>query len=194
MNSLIQWTLFLVVNGLAIYSAFSVSGYFLKRSLSSPSLPALSLGIAASGIIYFAHITLVVLFLGVVLKILNFYSIIVTSVLISVTLFFLSRSYRQPFLIPLTQSIRRIARSRDYFLYGIILLFIVQVVVLIAKVIVLPPHIWDVFAYHLTPAVEWYQQGLIPAVIDSPVKRINGQALAAMRAIKNDIGLLDIGS
>ncbi len=177
MNSLIQWTLFLVVNGLAIYSAFSVSGYFLKRSLSSPSLPALSLGIAASGIIYFAHITLVVLFLGVVLKILNFYSIIVTSVLISVTLFFLSRSYRQPFLIPLTQSIRRIARSRDYFLYGIILLFIVQVVVLIAKVIVLPPHIWDVFAYHLTPAVEWYQQGLIPAVIDSPVKRINGQAL-----------------
>ncbi len=177
MNSLIQWTLFLVVNGLAVYSAFSVAGYFLKRSLSSPSLPALSLGIAATGVIYFAHITLVVLFLGVVLKVLTIYSVIGASVLISAVLVFLSRGYRQPFLIPITESIRRIARSRDFFLYGIVLLFIVQVVVLIAKIIILPPHIWDVFVYHLTPAVEWYQQGFIPAVIDTPVRRINGQAL-----------------
>ena len=126
MYSLVSWTLFLLVNGLALYSAFSFSGYFLRRSLLSCSLPVLSLGIAASGIIYFAHITLVVLFLGVVLKILNIYSVVVTSVLISVLQIYISRNWRKPFLLPLRLSVRQIVRSRDIFLYAIVLLFIAE--------------------------------------------------------------------
>lgn len=177
MNDLASWSLALVVNGLALYSAYTFSSYLLRRSLASASLPGLSLCIAASGIIYFAQLTLIVLFLGVVLKFLNIYSIVVTSVLVSMAIILLSNRHRQPMLAPIKQSFTRIVKSRDFFLYAIILLFIAQVAILFAKIIILPPHIWDVFTYHLTPAVEWYQQELIPAVIDTPVKRINGQAL-----------------
>jgi len=176
-DNLANWALFLIVNGLALYAAYCFSGYFLRRSLSSDTMPALSLGIAASGIIYFAHITLIVLFLGVVLKYLNLYSVVITSVLVSIAMVYRFRRDFQPFRQPLKQSICRLLKSRDYFLFGIILLFIIQVIILAAKIIILPPHVWDVFAYHLTPAVEWYQQGLIPAVIDTPVHRINAQPL-----------------
>lgn len=176
MDNPVNWALFLIVNGLALYSAYCLSGYFLKRSLS-PAMPALSLGIAATGILYFAHITLIVLFLGVVLKYLNLYSVVIASVLVSLALAYRFRLDRQPFAEPLKQSLKRIIKTRDFFLYGIILFFIIQVAILIAKVVILPPHIWDVFAYHLTPAVEWFQQGMIPAVIDTPVKRINAQPL-----------------
>ena len=48
---------------------------------------------------------------------------------------------------------------------------------LLFKVVWLPPHIWDVFVYHLPPAVQWYQQGYIPPVLDTTVNRINGAPL-----------------
>ena len=176
MDNPVNWALFLVVNGLALYSAYCFSGYFLKRSLS-PDMPALSLGIAATGILYFAHITLIVLFLGVVLKYLNLHSVIIASVALSMMLVYRFRGDSQPFAQPLKQALGRIAGSRDVFLYLVVLIFIIQVFILIAKVVILPPHIWDVFAYHLTPAVEWFQQGMIPPVLDTPVKRINAQPL-----------------
>ncbi len=176
MDNPVNWALFLIVNGLALYSAYCFSGYFLKRSLS-PDMPALSLGIAATGILYFAHITLIVLLLGVVLKYLNLHSVIIASVALSMMLAYRFRGDSQPFAQPLKQALGRIAGSRDVFLYLIVLIFIIQVLILIAKVVILPPHIWDVFAYHLTPAVEWFQRGMIPPVLDTPVYRINGQAL-----------------
>ncbi|HHJ18941.1 MAG TPA: hypothetical protein ENJ84_03785 [Gammaproteobacteria bacterium] len=176
MDNPVNWALFLIVNGLALYSAYCFSGYFLKRSLS-PDMPALSLGIAATGILYFAHITLIVLLLGVVVQYLNLYSVVIASVLLSLALAYGFRSVSLPFAAPLKQSLKRIIKSRDFFLYGIILFFVIQVSILIAKVFILPPHIWDVFAYHLTPAVEWFQRGMIPPVLDTPVYRINGQAL-----------------
>lgn len=49
--------------------------------------------------------------------------------------------------------------------------------VLLFKVVWFPPHIWDVFVYHLPPAVEWYQQGFIPPVLETDVNRINGAPL-----------------
>ncbi|MDQ1355470.1 MAG: hypothetical protein QG657_5780, partial [Acidobacteriota bacterium] len=44
---------------------------------------------------------------------------------------------------------------------------------LLIKIYFLPPHVWDVYAYHLHPVVEWFQQNLIPTSIDTPVIRLN---------------------
>lgn len=171
MSSLANWALFFLVNGLIIYSSYCLSGYFLRKD------EPLSLLVVATGIIYFAHITLTVLFLGLVLQYLNLISVAVTSTVVSAALLYFFQGKRHPFLFPVMQSIKGVLRSRDYFLYGIILLFVIQAAILFAKVIMLPPHIWDVFVYHLTPAVEWYQQGKIPTAIDSPVSRMNANPL-----------------
>ncbi len=54
----------------------------------------------------------------------------------------------------------------------LVLLFLLQAVLLLAKIHTLPPDVGDVYSYHLHPAVEWGQQGRITDV-DSPVRRVN---------------------
>lgn len=171
MAGLLNGMIFLLVNGLAIFSSWCLAQYILKKEQS------LSLRVTATGILYFVHITVVVLVLGVVFRQLNVLSVPVLSVLISAMLLYFQGKYRQPLLVPLRQAIQKTLYPRDYVLYGVIFLFFTQLAVLLFKVLWLPPHIWDVFVYHLPPAVEWYQQGFIPPVLETTVDRINGAPL-----------------
>jgi len=171
LTSLLNGLVFLLVNGLVVFSSWCLASNLSRQHES------LSLRVAATGILSFVHATLVVLFLGVVARYLNAWSVPIMSLLISLTILFLCRNHRQPFIQPLRQSLCQVFCARDYFLYLIVALLVVQVAVLLFKVVWLPPHVWDVFVYHLPPAVEWYQQGFIPPVLDSTVNRINGAPL-----------------
>jgi hypothetical protein len=162
---------FLLVNALVVFSSWCLANYLLEDKQS------LSLRVVATGILSFVHATLVVLLLGVVLRYLNALSVPVLSLLVSTAILYFTRAYRQPFLSPAGRAVADTFSARDYFLYLVSCLFIVQIIVLLFKVVWLPPHIWDVFVYHLPPAVEWFQQGYIPPVLDTSVGRINGAPL-----------------
>ncbi len=163
--------IFLLVNGLVMASSWRLANCMLK------GVQSLSLRFVTAGIFFFVHITVVVLFLGVVVRSLNVYSVPLLSVLVSMTVMFLCRSYRRPFFHAAREGLAQTFSARDAFLYAVAGLFVMQVAVLLFKVAWFPPHIWDVFVYHLPPAVEWYQQGLIPPVLETDVNRINGAPL-----------------
>ncbi|MCI0471329.1 MAG: hypothetical protein L0Y73_06715, partial [Candidatus Aminicenantes bacterium] len=55
----------------------------------------------------------------------------------------------------------------------ILFLFFSQLILVLVKIYFLPPHVWDVFAYHLQPAAEWLQKNMITDYIDTPVVRLN---------------------
>ena len=171
MNSSLGWLIFLLVNGGALYAASGLAGYLLGGQ------QRLSLRLVAVGLIYFAQITVTVLFVGAIVKTLNYMSVCITSLALTVLVSYLTRKHRLPTLKPFWQSCRLVLAERDGFLYFLVVLFVLQVVILLAKVAWLPPHVWDVFVYHLPPAVTWYQQGHIPSIIDTPVHRINGAPL-----------------
>jgi len=162
---------FLLVNGLVLYSGWCLANYLLRDN------PALPLRIVATGILSFVHVTLVVLFLGVIVRTLNVWSVPLLSLIVSALILWWCRTCRQPFVQPVRLALAQTFAGRDYALYAIVALFVIQVIVLLFKVIWLPPHVWDVFVYHLPPAVQWYQQGYIPPVLDSTVNRINGAPL-----------------
>ncbi len=167
----INGLIFLLVNGLLTVSSWQLSSCLLKEHQS------LSLRMVATLMLSFAHITIVVLLLGVALRYLNAWSIPLLSLLVSITVLFRCRAHRQPFLPMLSQALTDTFSKRDYFLYIIAGLLVVQIAILLLKVLWLPPHIWDVFVYHLPPAVEWYQRGFIPPVLETTVNRINGAPL-----------------
>jgi len=168
---LLNGFIFLLVNGLVLASSWRLANYTLRDSQS------FALRFVASGIFYFVHLTIVVLFLGVVVRSLNAWTVPVLSSLVSTSVIFLCRSHRRPFFRAARQGLAQTFSERDFFLYAIAVLFILQVAVLLFKVAWLPPHIWDVFVYHLPPAVEWYQQGFISPVLETDVNRINGAPL-----------------
>ncbi len=167
----INWILFLLVNGLLLYAACTTACGLVSRH----DHPALH--VVASGIIYFAQITFCILLLGVVFRYLTPASVQLLSSGLAIGLIITFHRYRYAVLTPVLRGLRTLFAVRDPLLYGIAALFLLQVLILVAKVVVLPPHIWDVFSYHLTPAVEWYQQGRIPLEIENPVRRINSSAL-----------------
>lgn len=171
LTGLLNGLIFLLVNGLVVFSSWCLANYLLKDNQS------LSLRVVAASILSFVHITLVVLVLGVIVRYLNALSVPLLSLLVSAIVLFLCGEYRRPFIRPARQAFAETFSSRDYFLYVIVLLFFIQLIVLLFKVVWFPPHIWDVFVYHLPPAVEWFQQGYIPPVLDTTVNRINGAPL-----------------
>lgn len=171
MISISSWLLFFLVNGFAIYSSWCLSGRLLRgESLLAPKL-------VATGVVWFAHITVVVLLLGVLVKALNVYSVAIASLVLSAALLGFSWRSRPVFAQPARQALAEIFAPRDYLLFLIVAMFVLQVLVMLAKVVLLPPHVWDVFYYHLTPAVEWYQQGHIPSSIDTPARHMNNVPL-----------------
>ena len=167
MIGIIDWLLFILVNGALLYGSFCLAGYLNGRNAPVAQL------LVSGGIIYLAQATIIVLFLGVVLSTLNRGSVIITALALSALLIFFFRGQRQPLVRPLARGLRGLLRSGDIFLYLVLALFIFQAVVMLAKVAWLPPHVWDVFFYHLAPAVEWYQQGHIPLAIDAPARHMN---------------------
>lgn len=161
----------MLVNGLVFFSSWCLASFTLRDCES------LSQRFVATGVIFFVHITLVVLFLGVVIRSLNVFTVPLLSLLVSAAIIFLCGAHRRPFIQPARERLAQTFSPRDYYLYAIACLFVLQVAVLLFKVTWFPPHIWDVFVYHLPPAVEWFQQGFIPPVLDTTVNRINGAPL-----------------
>ncbi|MFQ5488881.1 MAG: hypothetical protein ACE5ET_10620, partial [Gammaproteobacteria bacterium] len=167
MIGIIDWLLFILVNGLLLHASFCLAGYLNRQGAPAAQL------LVSGGIIYLAQATVIVLFLGTVAGALNRTSVAITALLLAAVLIFFFRRYRQPLLGSLACGLRRLLATRDIFLYFILALFLAQAAVLFAKVAWLPPHVWDVFFYHLAPAVEWYQQGHIPLAIDAPARHMN---------------------
>ena len=128
-------------------------------------------------LLYTAQITVTLLFLGVVARNLGVVPILVLNSAIALLVLVLFRKTTRAALDDCWQrcgsSVGELVKSRDYILYGLLLLFVMQVVFIVVKIYYFPPDVWDVFAYHLHPVVEWFQQNMIPAVIDTPVSRLN---------------------
>jgi hypothetical protein len=171
LTGLLNGFVFLLVNALVVFSSWCLANYILKDHQS------LSLRLVATGLIYFVHITIVILFLGVVIRSLNIFSVPLLSLLVSAIVIALCRAYRRPFMQTFKQCLSQTFAAGDFSLYVVTVLFALQVAVLLFKLAWFPPHIWDVFVYHLPPAVEWYQQGFIAPVLDTTVNRINGAPL-----------------
>ncbi|MBI1195424.1 MAG: hypothetical protein GC138_06235 [Gammaproteobacteria bacterium] len=167
MNELVSWGLFLLVNGLAIKSSYSAAA-FLNRSDRSFALSALT-----TGVIYLATITATLIVLGTIFHAMDRTTVAAVSAAISVIMIVVFRRKRRPFYSEIAHAWTVLRRESDLFLYVLFAIFVLQAIVLIVKVVLLPPHIWDVFYYHLTPAVEWFQRGQIPLTLDVPAENMN---------------------
>ncbi|HHH35327.1 MAG TPA: hypothetical protein ENK48_00690 [Gammaproteobacteria bacterium] len=171
MTVILDGLLFVLVNGLVLHAAYSLAGWVNPRGASLAQLAV------TTGIAYLAQATVVVLFLGVVLHQLGRDSVVLAASLLALALSYLFRGFRAPLRPALAAGARRIVAERDPVLYLLLVLFVLQAAVLLAKVVWLPPHVWDVFYYHLTPAVEWYQHGAILPAIDTPARHMNAVPL-----------------
>ena len=163
-------TAFLLLNLLMVFSSNLAAHRHFKNSNFSEQL-------VAAFLLYASQITFSILFLGVIVKNLGMLWIIILNTGISMLVVFAYRKSIKESMWDFYEKTlnfsKEIFRAKDFFLYLIAFLFMVQIISLLIKIYYLPPHVWDVFAYHLHPAAEWTQQNMIPAVIDSPVLRVN---------------------
>ena len=162
--------MFILLNLLMIFSSHLLAYRYFCQSAFSEQL-------VTTCLLYLSQITLSLLFLGVVVKNLSMAWILLLNGVICFAVIFLVRKTIKE---SLQHSYKKIAnfsketlQAKDFFLYLFVLLFVIQVSLLLIKIYYLPPHVWDVFSYHLHPVAEWAQQNMIPASIDSPVFRIN---------------------
>jgi len=167
LNELVSWGLFILVNGLAIKSSYSVAA-FLNRSDRSFALSAVT-----TGLVYLATITVTIILLGTVFHAIDRTTVAAVSIVTSLVLIVIFQRKRRPFYSEATHAWAVLRREGDLFLYVLVALFLLQAVILIIKVAWLPPHIWDAFYYHLAPAVEWYQRGEIPTTLDVAAQNMN---------------------
>ena len=166
-----NWLLFAAVNGWLWYAADCAACRCLGGARG------LALRLVAGGLIHLALATVAVLFMGAVAGHLASPAPYIAASLPALVLVLTCRRARRPLFAPVAEAARRLRASRDLALYVLLLLFVLQAAVLLAKVALLPPHLVDVFVYHLAPAVEWFQQGRIPLAIDTPVQHMNGVPL-----------------
>ncbi len=170
-NDILNWFVFIAINYTVLYSSICLAGYLNKQNNNS------TLVLITAILVYFSQLTVSILFLGVVVSFLNAYSLLVFNAIVSGLLVYLFNQYRTPAWQTLCGFTKDILSQRDTTLYMMLFFLVLQVVILLIKISVLPPHIWDVFTYHLPPAVEWFQRGEIPFAMDTGVQRINSQAL-----------------
>jgi hypothetical protein len=132
-------------------------------------------------LLYFCQIGFTVLFLGVVVKALSPLLLFVFNGVLSFVILIIFRREIKPAVTALYKNLGHffieLSGSRDYFLFFFLLLFVFQVIWLSIKIFYLPPHVCDVFAYHLHPVVEWVRQGKIPFDLDTPVVRADSNTL-----------------
>jgi hypothetical protein len=123
------------------------------------------------------------MFLGLVIKNLDPFLLLGVNLLISGLLFIIFKKHVKKsitnFFGKFSEFSSVLYRTRDFFLYLILLLLLIQVTLLVIKIYYLPPHVNDVFSYHLYPVLEWVQQSKIPALLDTPVMRSNVNPLGA---------------
>jgi hypothetical protein len=165
---------FILLNLLMLTSSYVTAYRFAADSPFSEKLITMFL-------LYVSQVSFTLLFLGVVLKNLGFLPIILLNAAISLLLLLTLKKYSKAaipdFFHRCGASFSWLVKSKDYFLYLMITLFCLQVLLLLIKIYFLPPHVWDAFAYHLHPVVEWFQGNMIPAAIDTPVVRLNRNPL-----------------
>lgn len=168
--------IFILLSFLVLMSSYVIALRFSGKSPFSEKL-------VATFLVFTAQITFTILFLGVIVKNLGFLGIIILNSAISILIFvFLKKKRKEIFPDFCTHSrafFSYLIQSRDYFLYILIFLFSLQIFLLLFKIYFLPPHGGDVFAYHLHPVVEWFQQNKIPIFIDTPVARLNRNPLGS---------------
>jgi len=164
--------IFVILNLLMLTSSYTAAYRFSAGGGFSEKL-------ITTFLLYFSQITFTLLLLGVVLKNLSSVSIILlnSAISLSLLLVFTLKKYSwkalPDFYHHCRGSFSYLLKTKDIFLYILMSLFFFQVVLLLIKIYFLPPHVWDVFAYHLHPVVEWLQNGMIPSAIDTPVLRLN---------------------
>lgn len=132
-------------------------------------------------LLYITQVTVSVIFLGAIIKNLGILYLILLNSTISLAVIFVSRKSLKPSITASYKKLsgfsKYIVKSKDYFLYILLFLFALQVTASLVKIYYLPPHVGDVFSYHLHPMVEWFQQGEILSYTDSPVWRVNENPL-----------------
>ncbi len=169
-----RFILFFSVNLLMFYTAYTTT-FFLKKDklLSEKLITAL--------LFYFSQITLTLLILGVIFQNLHIVPIIGLNCYICIIILIFLKNYIKDATIDLIKDFSHffgdIIKSKDWFLYIIIILFIGEVSWVLLKILYFPTHVWDSFAYHVHPVVEWFQRNMIPTSIDTPVVRLNRNPL-----------------
>jgi hypothetical protein len=152
-----------------------VSSLYLSHAIHRDDRTSVVL--LTSFLVYFSQITLTVLFLGVVIGRLNAQSLLLTNVVLSsVALLATRKQWLSPFR-RICSGLKSAYAGCDFFSRGLAVVFLAALLLLLAKIWFLPPYVWDVMMYHLTPAVEWYQQGRIPLVLNHAMVNMNLQAL-----------------
>lgn len=161
---------FIILNLLMVFSSHLASYRYFKKAHFSEQL-------IAAFLIYASQVTFSILFLGVVVKNLGLPWILALNGGISLFILLVLRKTIKESIERSYEKIlnfsKEIFRAKDFFLYLFAFLFATQIVLLLIKIYYLPPHVWDVFSYHLHPVVEWVQRNMIPSFIDSPVVRLN---------------------
>lgn len=167
---------FILVNLLVMFS----SGVAAFRNFPNA---AFSMRLVGAGLLWFFQVSVTVLLLGVVVRDLSPGLLFAVNGSISALVLFFERNHIKPAVHLFSSGLRGFShvlwRSRDYFLYLLLFLFVFQAVVLLIKIYYLPPFVADVFAYHLHPVVEWFQRGHIPLFLDTPVVRAEANPLGS---------------
>ncbi|MGD2084734.1 MAG: glycosyltransferase family 39 protein [Candidatus Aminicenantes bacterium] len=165
---------FVFLNLLMIFSShLAADGYFKSTHLSGHLINTF--------LLYITQVSVSVLFLGAIVKNLDILYVMLLNSMISLAVIVALRKSIKPSISnsyhKLTGFSKYIFKSKDYFLYLFVFLFALQVIVTLMKIDYLPPHVGDVFSYHLHPLVEWFQQGEILSYTDTPVWRANENPL-----------------
>ncbi len=161
---------FLLINVLVWASSLSLS-HTIHRN-ERPSVLLLT-----ACLVYFSQITLTVLFLGVVTGHLNARSLLLLNGTLSAVI--ILAAY-QRLLLPyraICAGLRSAGAEAGVVSVVMMVLSLAVISLLLARIWYLPPYVWDAMMYHLTPAVEWYQQERIPPALHHGLDGMNTQAL-----------------
>jgi len=165
---------FIFLNLVILFSSYLVTYRFCRDCFFSTQ-------ILAAFLFYTFQITASILFLGVVVKDLGPFNLILLNLAVSITVVFFLRKEILAAFTSLGKEIREffkgVISTKDYFLYLFLFLFIFQIAAILVKVYFLPPFVGDVFSYHLHPVIDWFQQGQILSYTDTPVWRANENPL-----------------
>lgn len=156
----------IIVGLAAFYFAY---GLFKNDSISRILL--------IGALLYFSQITMSVLVLGVITCELRASTLYLLNLAIAMLALPIVVSYR---LIPIKNllcGVKNTYAESDWTARLLLFLFSLAFVLLLLKLWYFPPHVWDVFMYHLTPAVEWYQQERIIRDLPHVQPHISQQAL-----------------
>ncbi|MCP5046120.1 MAG: hypothetical protein GY940_03045 [bacterium] len=165
---------FIFLNGWILVSSHLAAHRYLRESRLSEHL-------VTTFLLYVVQVTVSILFLGVIVK--NSGTVALTlfnAAVSSAVIFLLRKEIRNSFKTLYKKwsgFLGFLGESKDYVLYFFLFLFVFQAAATLVKIYYLPPHVGDVFAYHLHPVVEWFQRGEITLLTDTPVTRVNRNPL-----------------